>query len=76
MKCSRADFEFEFAAATKKSKRLLGFPSAQLVIVGSFAEPKWVKSRKTRGFLALTGSQFPHSHPHADVFIDEFRLFD
>jgi len=29
----------------------LGFPSAFLVITGSSAEPKWAKTRKTRGFL-------------------------
>jgi hypothetical protein len=28
-----------------------GFPSAQLEITGSSAEPKCVKTRKTRGFL-------------------------
>ena len=42
-------------AVTKKTHGAagfsLGFPSALLVITGSSAEPKWVKTRKTRGFL-------------------------
>jgi hypothetical protein len=42
-------------AVTKKTHEAAGFslgiPSALLVITGSSAGPKWVKTRKTRGFL-------------------------
>jgi len=42
-------------AVTKKTYEAagfsLGFPSALMVITGSSAAPKWVKTRKTRGFL-------------------------
>jgi hypothetical protein len=46
---------FGAGTVTKKTHEAawfsLGFPSAFLVITGSSAEPKWAKTRKTRGFL-------------------------
>ena len=46
---------FGHQTVTKKTHEAAGFslslPLALLVITGSSAEPKWVKTRKTRGFL-------------------------
>jgi len=48
------------SAVTKKTHEaagfFLGFPVALVVITGSSAEPKWVKTRKTRGFLGYWDS--------------------
>jgi len=59
----------EQCTGTKKTHEAAGFflglPVALLVIIGSSAEPKWVKIRKTRGFLGycIAPSQPPSILP-------------